>query len=254
MLLAGDAAEMAEELDAPSRRRLLGFMLGFCRTAFGLAGDAGFAAACVRMAVLCAGEPAAARVVARAGTALTVVAGAAVPDGAVAYLIGPSRVAASGALPLRTSGLALTVPVVDGELLLVIGESAALWRVTSEALVPDVLRAGAQEVALRGLCLQAMASAGTALMPVAREAQVLAPAAAVREDDPARALGAVLEVALPDGEGGLFLRGWLRDPMRLVAEAALWTPMGSPSRSIRGRLHRVRRADVAGRYGAGGVP
>ena len=250
MLMTSDAAEMAGELDAPSRRRLLGFVLGFCRTAFGLGDNAAFAACCVRMAVQCEGEPAEARVVARAGTAFLVVAGVEISEGSVAYVLGARRVALSGAPRLAMFGHELTCPAEHGDLVLVLGEAAALWRlvVDAGAAVPDVLRLGSEEPALRGACLQAMAGAGGGLMAIAREIQVLAPAAAVRQDDPARPLGAVLEVALPDGEGGMFLRGWLRDPMRLVAEAALWTPMGSVAIDP-GRLHRVRRADVAGRYG-----
>ena len=44
---------IAEELDEASQRRLLAFLLGFCRKAFSLADDRQFAATCLRLAQLC---------------------------------------------------------------------------------------------------------------------------------------------------------------------------------------------------------
>ncbi|MGG5811736.1 glycosyltransferase, partial [Falsiroseomonas sp. CW058] len=62
--------------------------------------------------------------------------------------------------------------------------------------------------------------------------------------DPALPVGGALELAIPDGEGGVFLRGWLRDPLGLVAAMALRAPGGAlplPAAA----LHRLPRPDLA---------
>ena len=70
-----DALDLADELDPASCRRLLGFLLGFCRTAFGLAADAGFADTCIRLARLCARDAGPAEPLAHATPAWMVLGG-----------------------------------------------------------------------------------------------------------------------------------------------------------------------------------
>ena len=54
----------------------------------------------------------------------------------------------------------------------------------------------------------------------AAEAQLLAPARpGARWRIPSRPVGGAIELALADGAGGLFLCGWLRDPLDLVGRA-----------------------------------
>lgn len=257
-----DALDLADELDPASCRRLLGFLLGFCRTAFGLATDAGFADTCIRLARLCARDAGRAGPLAHATPAWMVLGGVQAPRDAALYLLGADRVRHSGAPAMgglaegNLSALQLVEPVRSGDLLLALCEQPLLWTVQGPATaLPDILRGAARgpAVALRAACLRALAPVGGVAAALLREAQVLAPAAPRRHDDPAQPLGAALEVALPDGAGGLFLRGWLRDPMQLVAGAELRTPAGAAAIGM-GLLHRFRRADVASHYARSAFP
>lgn len=88
-----------------------------------------------------------------------------------------------------------------------------------------------------------------------REAQLLAPARPHRELDPTSPVGGALELALADGGGGLFLAGWLRDPLALVSGLELVSPFGRRAVPA-AALHRVARPDLAegfarAAYGAG---
>lgn len=209
--LSTDAVELADELDAASCRRLLGFLLGFCRTAFGLGGDAGFADTCIRLARLCARDAGFARPVAYATPSWMVLEGVQAPLDLTLYLLGGGRVRHSAAptLPGET-GLRLIEPVRGGELLLALGDQPSLWTVQAPtSTLPDVLQffRGTPGTAMRTACLRALAPAGGRAAALLREMQVLAPAVARRHDDTAHPLGAALDVAFPDGEGGLFLHG-----------------------------------------------
>ncbi len=251
-----DALDLADDLDPASCRRLLGFLLGFCRTAFGLAADAGFADTCIQLARLCARNAGTAEPLAHATPAWMVLGGMQAPPDAALYVLGAGRVRHSAAPAMggnagaNPSGLQLIEPVRHGDLLLALCDQPLLWTVGRTAMaLPDLLRGAARgpAAALRTACLRAFAPAGGVAAALLREAQMLAPAAPRRHDDPARPLGAALELALPDGAGGLFLRGWLRDPMQLVSGAELRTPAGGTSVGM-GQLHRFRRPDVASHY------
>ena len=257
-----DALDLAEELDPASCRRLLGFLLGFCRTAFGLAADAEFADACIRLARLCARNAGLAEPLAHATPAWTVLGGVQAPRDAALYVLGADRVrhsvapAMGGNPEANPSGFQLIEPVRGGDLLLALCDQPLLWTVGRVAMgLPDLLRGGARGPAagLRTACLRAFAPAGGVAAALLREAQMLAPAAPRRHDDPARPLGAALELALPDGAGGLFLRGWLRDPMQLVSGAELRTPAGAAPVGMN-LLHRFRRPDVASHYAKAAFP
>lgn len=265
--MGADAVDLAEELDPASCRRLLGFLLGFCRTAFGLAADAGFTDACVRLARLCARDAGVAEPIAYATPAWMVLSGVRVPPDATLYVLGADRVRHSGAPAMggqsaaHLPGLQLIEPVRDGDLLLALCDRPLLWTVQATAkTLPDVLQGhggghgnGPAGGALRTACLRALAPAGGPAAALLREMQVLAPAAPRRHDDPARPLGAALEIVLPDGAGGIFLRGWLRDPLQLVAGAELRTPAATAFIAP-GQLHRFRRPDVASRYAKAAFP
>ena len=263
--LAGGDEELDDvlsELDLASRHRLLGFLLGFCRTAFGLAADPTFATACRRLVTRCG--PAAGEInpVAVAGPGWTVVSGMAAPRNATLYVVGADGVRHSAAPPMgEEAGLQLLLPLRAGDTVVAMSDAPLFWTVRSvPASLPDVLGPAGNTLApLRIACLRALDAVGSpAEQPVVfrlhhsvsallRESQVLAPAAPRRHDDPASPLGAALEVALPDGEGGLFVRGWMRDPLHLIAGAELRTAAGNAAVDS-GSLHRMRRPDLAGRF------
>ena len=100
---------------------------------------------------------------------------------------------------------------------------------------------------MRIACLSALTKVCPATVSVLREGLLLVAATPQRHEDPARPIGVALEAAIPDGEGHLFLRFWLRDPGALIAGAELCTPFGNIEIDLTS-LHRVRRADVAGQF------
>jgi GT2 family glycosyltransferase len=256
VVFGADVTELAEDMDGASRRRLLGFMLGFCRRAFAIGADIDFAGSCLRLAEMCAIDVGPVTPVAWASPSYMVVSGMVRPAGADLYVLGASRVRISAGPALTepgrpSGGACLIEPVGAGDRVLALGDDLLIWTVQeADGPLSDVMQPFGLEPeygALRAQCLRALAPLGGALAPLVREVQLLAPAAASRHDDVSSALGAALEVALPDGEGGLFLRGWIRDPMHLVAGAEIRTPLGAVEIDP-DHLHRMRRPDVAGRY------
>lgn len=260
--IADDPLAMAEELDEPSRAVLLDFMLGFCRTAFRLGRDPAFAAACARIAQLVARDAGTAQPVARVLPNRVLLRGAPVPSGATLYLIGPHAVRHSAGPVLSEvvagpHGLQAVVAPAEGELLVASGAPGAaplLWTVESGAdPLPHILSLPADApvpaAELRRACRAALAHAapGSAEAALLSEMQALSPAAPRRYDNPALPFGGAVELALPDGAGGMFLRGWLRDPLGLVERAELRAggeviPMDAAS------LHRTARPDVSKRF------
>jgi GT2 family glycosyltransferase len=132
------------------------------------------------------------------------------------------RVPDNGALLIPPAGRPLTVE----------------RRGTPPALLACARRGGAVRTAL----LDALAARGEAAL--LRELQLLAPARHTRLVDPALPIGGALEAALPDHEGGVFLRGWLRDPLGLVETLTLLAP-GTRLPLRPEALHRVPRPDLS---------
>lgn len=80
-----------------------------------------------------------------------------------------------------------------------------------------------------------------------RDAQVLAMAPTRSAAEPSNAVAAAIDRAISDHEGGVFLVGWLHDPLRLTRGMTLRGPFGGtpiPPES----LFRVSRPDVAKRF------
>jgi GT2 family glycosyltransferase len=81
-----------------------------------------------------------------------------------------------------------------------------------------------------------------------KDLQLLAPAEPRRLDDPARPVGGALEMAVSDHGGGVFLSGWIRDPLGLIEGLSICGPFG-PSRPLPdAALHRLARADLGTRF------
>jgi O-antigen biosynthesis protein len=248
-IFSEDVLELAEELDEASQRRLLAFLLGFCRKAFSLAHERQFAAMCLRLAQLCVPHEGIAQPVATVTPAWMVLTGVQVPSDATLFILGPTSIRQS--VTPRLDGhpfLQLVERVAPGDVLLALSERALFWTVRdASASLRDVVRVFAPSHALRIACLRALAKICPATVSILREGMLLTPATAQRHEDPARPIGAALEAAIPDGTGQLFLRFWLRDPEALIAGAELCTPLGNIDLDL-ASFHRVRRADVAGQF------
>ena len=252
-----DIMDVADELDPQSLVKLLSFLLGFCRTAFGLAHDAAFVAACTRLADRCSQDCGEVETVARAGQNWMIVSGMQAAKtsatlGSSLYVLGATSVQhCRAALSAPPATLQAILPVNTGDRILAVGTIVVGWTVRPASLpLLDVLRPATGGIASRArhqACLRALAPVDPIFSAMLREAMVLVPAAPLRHQDPASPLGAALDVVLPDGEGSLLLRGWLRDPLQLITGAELRTPAGNATIDL-GQLHRVRRPDLDSRF------
>ena len=248
IILGSDVTELAEELDTASRRRLLGFMLGFCRKAFDIGGNADFAISCLRLARLCARPARTVEPTALVTPAWIVVSGLDITRDASLYHFGAGRVRRIAAHPI---GPAATLHAVErcaaGDIILALSDEPTLWTIAPAGNdVRDLISAPSEDD-LRTACLRTLAPICPAVRARARETALFAPAAPIKHDDPRQPIGAALEAALPTSDGRIFLRGWLRDPMHLVQSAELRGPTGSTPIAL-DELHRFRRADISKRF------
>jgi len=247
-----DPLDLTDELDMPSCRRLLGFLLGFCRTAFGLSVNPTFTSLCIRLARRCAHDCGGAEPVGRATPAWCLLRGAEPPAGSTLYHLSPDRIRLSEAPALsQETTLLLTEPMRAGDILLALCSKPVFWSIADVPHLPDVMQRGntgdGPASKLRAACLQALAPRGGTAAALFREWQITTPARPRRHDSLSAPLGAALEVALPDGEGGLFLRGWLRDPLQWIVGAELRSSAGTiPIEAA--QLHRVQRPDISRRF------
>ncbi|MBR0672407.1 glycosyltransferase [Neoroseomonas soli] len=236
------------------RQRLLRFLVATGAPALRAAADPGLAALCVALAAPSRVAPLLARP--EAGLTLwhvppapagawRLVSAAGIrsllpPVGDVLILDGRPPRGAVVIPPAPLAGLRLEPGAAQKPLRVVVREALA-GRSPAASLLPALAGRAAEAPRLRALL---------------QEAQLLHPARVTRVEDPAGPLGAALELALPDHGGGVFLCGWLRDPLRLVEGMAIRAP-GVERDVPADLLHRVPRPDLAPTFaraplGAGG--
>lgn len=238
-------AEFAAGLAAADHATLLRFLVGTCARLLRGAGDGDLAALCHAVATP-GGE---ARRIARPAGTLSAWRVPAAPEGSW-HLLAPRA-------------LRRVDPPQGGVLLLDDRLPAGAVLLPPAPLPPLRLLAGRGEASLPRHLREALARRGTGPSPVAalaaraprdsragamlREAQLLAPARPTRLDDPARPVGAALDLALSDHGGGVFACGWLRDPLGIVDGLALRGP-GLVHDLPPAALHRIARPDLAARF------
>jgi GT2 family glycosyltransferase len=169
-------------------------------------------------------------------------------------ILGPGRAQRIAAAGTATVFLLAEAPAA-GEILCGGGDTPWLRRIAApEGDLPpllDLIAAGGAAAAALATLLPAAIGRRAASEPEAadllRVASLLSPARPRSRSDATRPVTAALELALPDGEGGLFLRGWVRDPHRIVAGFSL--AAGGELRPIAAdALHRFPRRDLGERF------
>ncbi|MDN3565683.1 glycosyltransferase [Paeniroseomonas aquatica] len=110
-----------------------------------------------------------------------------------------------------------------------------------DAAAKALYRSAAQELARR-------AAGDESCRRLLRDHQLLAPARAFSQvAEPEGPFGGALELALDDHDGGLFLRGWLRDPLGLVSQLSLVGNFGEQPLPA-AALTRFPRPDLVKKY------
>ena len=228
--LDGDPLTLAADLGAADRARLLRFLLGFCCPGFKLGRSAQFSAICTRLArdtLCCSGT---ANVLASVLPGYVLVEGVNPSQSAMLAVLGKGSVEQARLLVLEGPGGLQVLPQVGaGDLIIGGGSDPVYWiaDVPAETL-PSVLSlpepAGS---AARSACCRALR--GPEIRGVAqfmRHMDLLFPEPQRRMDDPAQPIAGAVELAIPDEQGGLFLSGWLRDPLDLITAVSVATLSG----------------------------
>ena len=227
---AEDAASLLGTAEPGPLLQLLRFVAGKALGIFRAAEDPDLAATCLRLAVLARGAARPAQAAARCG------------QDAVLWSL-PAGTAAGPHLLLTRRRLQRVVLAGDQAILPDAGPEDAwllppggdwLIHLPAAAHLPSLgLLARGKDP--RGRALHRAAQAELARRAVAeppmrrllRDQQLLLPTARVRQHTGLEfPFGAGLDLAVPDHAGGLFLRGWLRDPLGLVASLTLVGPFG----------------------------
>lgn len=248
-----DPAGLADGLTDAARHRLLRLLLDAGSGLFNLQACPGYLDLAGELAR--SGAPAAevARPVATGPEQLRLLRTVGPAPAGPVFVIGPRRVQRLAAIGGTAVHMLIEAPA-PGEILY--GGTEVPWTrriVAPEGNLPlllDLLAAGrAESRAIATLLPVALGHRAEepAIAGLLEAASLLAPPRPRTRADLGRAVAGALELALPDHAGGLFLRGWLRDPHGLIVGFALATPSGSrpiPS----GSVHRFRRRDLAERF------
>ncbi|MDR3531676.1 MAG: glycosyltransferase [Rhodopila sp.] len=248
-----DPLAIAAGLDATARWRLLEFLLNFCSAAFRLGRSPAFAQLCVRLALDCTRNAGIATVEAHVLTGQVLLSGLDVPRGSTLCVIRRGNVAHSTTVVLETGHLQVVPQVTSGDLILACGSDPVVWTVDEPPIVPHILslreNGRTPGSVARAACRQAIGRGprtGRAAQ-LLREMDVLYPAAALKIDDPAQPIGGEVELAIPDGDGGMFIAGWLRDPLRMIDTMDLATDAGHVALTSES-IVRLPRPDIAKRF------
>ncbi|MDO9711418.1 glycosyltransferase [Paracraurococcus lichenis] len=244
---ATDAAALLGTEEPAAHLQLLRFLTGKALGIFRAAEDAAFAGCCLRMAAALGAEAPLAQAAVRCGQDAVYVT---LPPGLGAgplVLLGRrriQRIAAEGDTAI------LPDPGPEGGWLLTSGGELVRLALPARRLPGLAQLARSREPGARGLqraaqaALARRAATEAPIRRLLRDQQLLQPIARTRQHAaPGQPFGAGLDLAVPDHAGGVFLRGWLRDPLGLVASLTLVSPFGE-QRLPQAALLRFPRPDL----------
>lgn len=254
---APDPAGLLAALPAPARWRVLGFMLDVGSGLMRAGRDGAFLRTCRRLAAAeasgaeASGAEASARPLAAGGPLLLAeLAGGTAPH----WLhLGARTVRRPPCAVVGGRHFVLLSGASSGELLIAAdGEAPPRRLVPARGSLPHLLgvlptldpEASGAIAALVRERLAVRAAEDTAAASLLRELDLILPRPPRRHASAASPVAGAVELALADRGGGMFLRGWLRDPLGLVATMAVRGPAGEMPVPP-GALFRVPRPDLA---------
>ena len=230
--LDADPLALTAGLDAAARWRLLDFLLNFCCAAFRLGTTPSFARLCVGLALDCTRHAGIATVEAQVLAGRVLLSGVDVPHDSTLCILRRSTVAHSTTALLRTGRLQVVPQVTSGDLIVACGSDPITWTVDEPPIVPHVLalpeNGRIPGALVRAACRKALVrdARTEAVAQLLRDMDFLYPAPARKIDDPSQPICGEVEFAIPDNEGGIFLAGWLRDPLGMIDTMELVTDAG----------------------------
>jgi O-antigen biosynthesis protein len=248
-----DPLAIAAGLDGPARWRLLEFLLNFCCAAFRLGTTPTFAQMCIRLAVDCTRHAGIVTVEAQVLAGRVLLSGMTVPSGSTLCVLRRTSVVHSTTRVLEMGHLQIVPQAASGDLIIASGLEPIGWTVDEPPVVPHVLalpevgripgalaRAACRQALVRGLRKGVAAD-------FLRDMDFLHPAPIRKVDDLAQPICGEIELAIPDDEGGMFLAGWLRDPLGMIGSMELATDLGRVALEADSMV-RLPRPDITKRF------
>jgi O-antigen biosynthesis protein len=261
-----DAGTLLGGLPAPARLRVVRLVLDFSRSVQALKTDPAFVRICRRLILELSPQPSPLAAEAAPGPGLLLCRGtlSAAFGEVVACVVltgsamGPAPFQPlAGGRPDRRGRVQLHLVIDDAlagaeTLVVLIGRQGLACRTLSTpapglpTLVEHLSRAKGCPLPLRhylSRCLAERGRTAPAAAAALRELQLLVPMPRRHVADPARPIGAALDLAIPTGDGGLFLAGWVHDPHGLTDGLSISTAFGEERRLDR-LPYRFPREDV----------
>ncbi len=265
-----DASALAAGLTPSAQARLIGTLLDFCRSAFARKQDKAFSAVALALLAEVFPEPAALVPAMEAVPGLVLAEGSlpqAAGEVARVLVVDRQQVRPQTILPLlhpaRAKGGQIPMHLMldgaaDGARIVLIGRDGGMACRVVRGAAPrlrllDWLERGNVAAPLREYVAAGLAASNRPMATAMLEdMQLLAPLPRKPVFAKSRPLGADVDLAVHHHAGGLFVAGWLRDPLSMISRMDAISPRGD-RRPLDVPLFRFPRPDVAEQFGERGA-
>jgi GT2 family glycosyltransferase len=257
-----DRAALAQGLDATGKLRLARQMLDVCRDLFQLKHDVAYGRFCRTLLPELDGTASVAQaeaVVSQRFALLSAAVPAHIGEVTDLFIVSERGIATALHKPLRI-GKGKSLLLLDrahlraGCLLVLLGaQGFTTVRVTDLPQTPFLTWLQANKpiaAATRGFimrCVAETAADDSSAAALLRELELFQPAARRNLTDKRMPVGAGVDLLVSDGKGGVFIKGWVRDPHQLVASAQL-TAVGMDPQRLDETWLRFPRPDIDKHY------
>jgi GT2 family glycosyltransferase len=255
-----DRAALTRDLDDTGKLRLVRQMLDVCRDLFQLRHDVSFGRFCRSVLADLDGNPPIAIAEAVVSQRFALISAAvAVGDVTDIFIVGDRGVATSNYKPLNTArgrGLFLLdrAHLKAGNLLVMVGtnglSTAKIATLPQMPFLTWLQNNKPAAAATRGFVMRCVGEAATddpSAAALLRELELFQPATQRNLTDKRAPVGAGIDLLISDGKGGVFVKGWVRDPHQLTETVSLTAP-GLPSTRLDDAWLCFPRPDIDKHY------